>query len=52
MRIQTEFMQTQLNSFAQQAKSIGEAVGFKAALGTNAVIPIRVLLAGPRTAYA
>ena len=31
MRIQTEFMQTQLNSFGEQAKSIGEAVGFKAA---------------------
>jgi len=29
--IQTEFMQTQLNSFGEQAKSIGEAVGFKAA---------------------
>ncbi len=24
-RIQTEFMQTQLNSFAEQAKSLGEA---------------------------
>jgi len=31
MRIQTEFMQTQLESFGEQAKSIGEAVGFKAA---------------------
>ena len=31
IRIQTEFMQTQLNSFGEQAKSIGEAVGFKAA---------------------
>jgi len=31
MRMQTEFMQTQLESFGEQAKSIGEAVGFKAA---------------------
>jgi hypothetical protein len=31
IRIQTEFMQTQLESFGEQAKSIGEAVGFKAA---------------------
>ena len=31
IRIQTEFVQTQLESFGEQAKSIGEAVGFKAA---------------------
>ena len=31
IRIQTEFMRTQLNSCGEQAKSIGEAVGFKAA---------------------
>lgn len=31
VRIQTEFVQTQLESFGEQAKSIGEAVGFKAA---------------------
>ena len=31
IRIQTEFVQTQLASFGEQAKSIGEAVGFKAA---------------------
>jgi len=35
IRIQTEFMQTQLNSFGEQAKSIGEAVGFKAATWYN-----------------
>jgi hypothetical protein len=31
IRIQTEFVQTQLESFGEQARSIGEAVGFKAA---------------------
>lgn len=31
IRIQTEFVQTQLESFGEQAKSIGEAVGFKGA---------------------
>jgi hypothetical protein len=31
IRIQTDFVQTQLESFGEQAKSIGEAVGFKAA---------------------
>ena len=31
IRIQTEFVHTQLESFGEQAKSIGEAVGFKAA---------------------
>ena len=31
IRIQTEFMQTQLESFGEQAKSVGEAVGFRAA---------------------
>jgi hypothetical protein len=31
LRIQTEFVQTQLESFGEQARSIGEAVGFKAA---------------------
>ena len=31
IRIQTEFMQTQLISFGEQAKSIGEAAGFKPA---------------------
>ena len=31
IRIQTEFVQTQLASFGEQARSIGEAVGFTAA---------------------
>jgi hypothetical protein len=31
IRLQTEFMRTQLESFGEQAKIIGEAVGFKAA---------------------
>ena len=31
IRIQTEFVQTQLESFSEQARNIGEAVGFKAA---------------------
>src|SRR5580698_7704067 len=31
VRIQTEFVQTQLELFGEQARSIGEAVGFKAA---------------------
>lgn len=31
IRIQTEFMQTQLETFGEQAKSIGEAIGFKTA---------------------
>ena len=31
VRIQTEFVQAQLESFGEQARSIGEAVGFKAA---------------------
>ena len=38
-RIQTEFMQTQLNSFAQQARSLGEAYN-KAAM--DATKPFRI----------
>jgi hypothetical protein len=38
-RIQTEFMQTQLNSFAQQARSLGEAYN-KAAM--DATKPFRM----------
>ena len=32
VRIQTEFVQAQLESFGEQARSIGEAVGFKSAI--------------------
>jgi hypothetical protein len=39
IRIQTEFMQTQLSSFAEQARSLGEAYN-KAA--TNAAKPFRM----------
>ena len=37
-RIQTEFMQTQLNSFNEQAKSLGEACT-KAATGATKMMP-------------